>query len=176
MCNPVAGAAIMGGAALGEGLMGAEANSQQRKFEERRYKANITEFNKDSFDEYAALQARDVQETAAATESIKQAGVAAAQARAAVASGAATSGVAGNTVQALVDEVSAGEAEYVSGIIQNRVWGQSQLERQAKAIRSETYQRIIGTLPRTPKTHPLSIFFNTVGAAGQGAAAGAAFK
>lgn len=176
MCNPAAGAAIMGGAALGQGLMGAQAQKAQRRFEKKRFETTKLEANKESYQQYAALQEREVQETSAAVESIKQAGSAASQARAAVRSAAADSGIAGNTVQSLVDEVSAGEADYVAAIVRNRVWSGRQLQRQADAVRGDTYQRILGTLPTAPKPNPLNILFGTLGGAAQGASLGASFK
>lgn len=176
MCNPIAGAAVMGGAALGQGLMADSAQREQRRFEKQRFKRAIVDENRESFEQYAALQERDVQETAAAAESMKQAAVAASQARAAVVTAAADNGVAGNTVQALVDEVTAGESEYVQGIVRSRVWGQNQLQRQAESIRGQTYQRILGVLPRTPEPNPLNLFFNTMAGVAGGASMGASFK
>lgn len=176
MCNPVAGAVIGGGTALLGGAYEDKAQDLRHRFEKQQYKATITSANVESFEQYAALQERDVQETAAASESIKQAGVASYQARAAVTGGAAASGVAGNSVASMIDEVTAGETEYVSGIIRNRVWGQGQLQRQADAVRGDTYQRILGALPRTPKSNKFNIFLKGVQGAIGGASAGAAFQ
>lgn len=172
MCNPAA--FVMGGAGLVSGGIENGAQNAKRDFEKTMYKRTVTEANKDSFEAYTALQERDVQETAAATDSIKQASMASKQVVGATVTSAADQGISGNTVVQLVDDVGASEAEYVGSIIRNRVWSQRQLQRQADAIRGETYQKILGALPRTPKSNWLNIALKGISGATSGLSMGAA--
>lgn len=125
----------------------ANANAQD-KYQKAIYKTNTQIANDAATVQYGQLQRQQIQQHAAAAQSI---GDVMAQARAAIGTGtvaAGESGTSGNSVDALLQEFHAEELRHTSSVIQNQTFADQQIATEALGVRSQQQGRILSALPQ----------------------------
>lgn len=144
MCNPAAfqvAAAAMS-AAQQQANFSAVSSANKKSFE-----ANKALALDDATRTYAALQARQAQEHAKASQAIDEVARTTAQKRSTATVGALEGGVGGSSIGSMMDEFRQVELNYQTTISRNRAMLDAQFGSELEATRAQAHGRILSGLP-----------------------------
>ncbi len=134
MCSPAALPLALSGAQTGLGLLGAKQGyERQVDAAEQTQKAATS----NALRQYTAIQARQAQERAKATQAIQESARAARRASSTAAVASAEAGVAGNSVAALQNEFERTALEFEGTTIRNQAFLDAHFKDQAEGVRAE---------------------------------------
>lgn len=145
MCDPVSIAAVSTFGTVGTQLLNQSASKAYGQSMSAAYKA-VADTN--AVQGYAAVQAQQEQQHAAATKEINNVVTQAAAASGSARTAAGEAGVAGNSVAALQDDFARTELNYQTTIIRNRAFADDQLRRNLDAIRANQQGQILAGVPK----------------------------
>lgn len=138
--------AVVGGAAT-YAQQSANAKAME-KYQNQQYQANKELAGANAVRAYSALQRRNLEEQALATKSIESVTKQAQAARAAARVAAGESGTGGISVDQVYQDFARQEAEYTGNIIRQRVFQQSQLDTEMKAVQLGQQAQTLNATPR----------------------------
>lgn len=157
MCSP---ALALSGATTGLGLIQAKSASERQLDAAEQVRKAATQ---NALRQYSAIQARQVQETARATQAIQESSRAARRASgtAAVASGEA--GVGGNSVAALQHEFERTALEFEGTTIRNQAFLKAHFQDQMEGVRAEQEATVNNAYNQIQTPNYLGILMQGVG-------------
>ena len=157
MCSP---ALALAGASTGLGLIQAKSASDRQLDAAEQVTKAATQ---NALRQYQSIQARQIQETAKATQAIQESSRAARRASgtAAVASGEA--GVGGNSVAALQHEFERTALEFEGTTIRNQAFLAAQFKDQAAGVRAEQEATVNNAYNQITQPNYLGILMQGVG-------------
>lgn len=141
---PVLGAV----AAIGQGIMGYMGAKTQHKAQEQQYAANFTNSQTALYDRFDSINSRVMQEQEAASQQVEEAKLKGMQSRSSIRTAAAESGVTGVSVDAMMTDVLAQEARFISNTNTNFDYSRDYWVGETKAAASQG-QSQVNSIQRT---------------------------
>lgn len=160
MCTPAVAYAVL---ALSTAGSFANARAGQR-YQEDTFARNKEAADANALRQYAAIQERQMQEQARASEAVSRS---AKEARAALGTArvaAAEAGVAGLSVEALMGDFERTELEYRRTVVRNQEFLDRQFKNQLESVRYGQEAQILQSLPG-PTPNYFGILLNSIGSA-----------
>jgi hypothetical protein len=154
-------------AAIGQGIMGYMGAQAEYQAREDQYAANLTNAKTAMNDRTDAIQSRVLQEKAAASQQIQEAQIKGLQSRSQMRLAAAESGVSGVTVDAMMSDVLAQEARYISNTKTNFDYSRDYWIGEGKATAAQA-QSQVNSVQRMAKPSFLPYAISAFGQALQG--------
>lgn len=101
-------------AGVAQGVMGYQAAQAQYEADKQMHKANLANAKKATYDRFASINNRVMQEHAAASQQMEEASIEGLKARSSARTAAAEGGVSGTSVSAIVRDLYAREGRYMA--------------------------------------------------------------
>jgi hypothetical protein len=167
MCSPLAATSL--GVSAASSIAGAASASSQAKATAKEDNARYRSVSDAAIESYQAdlkqLSMRSAQEDAALAQTATENAQQAEDARGTTLVRAAGAGVSGESIEAILAEFSAIEAENESALKKNREWSKQSMRDTAEQLRSNATQRIAGAAPRKIKgPSPFGLALDIAGA------------